>query len=50
MHSRFRMVVGLSYRIVSGLDEDSELISTTEVKNDDFNGLNFNVGLKIGLH
>jgi hypothetical protein len=50
MHSRFRLVAGVSYRLISGLDEDHELIAKTGVTNDDFSGLNFNLGLKIGLH
>jgi hypothetical protein len=50
MHSKYRLVAGVSYRLVSGLDEDHEHISKTGVTNDDFSGLNSNLGLKIGLH
>jgi hypothetical protein len=50
MHSKFRLVAGVSYKLVSGLDEDHEHISKSGVTNNDFSGLNFNLGLKIGLH
>jgi len=45
-----RLVMGLGYRMVSGLDEDHELISTTKVTNEDLSGLNFNIGVKIALY
>ena len=50
MHSKFRLVAGVSYKLVSGLDEDHELISKTDVTNADLSGLNFNLSLKVGLH
>jgi hypothetical protein len=39
---------GMSYRFVTGLDEDSEYVSKTHVTNSDMCGLNFNFGFKIG--
>ncbi|MFC1573779.1 hypothetical protein ACFL30_01190 [Candidatus Latescibacterota bacterium] len=48
MKSNVRLLVGLSYRIVSGLDKDDDLISTTKVKNSDFSGFHINIGVKVG--
>ena len=45
-----RLVVGLSYRLVGGLDEDDELIAKTKVTNRDLSGLNFNIGVKLGIY
>jgi hypothetical protein len=40
-------VAGLSYRYVSGLNENSKSVSITHVTSKDMSGLNFNIGLKI---
>jgi hypothetical protein len=40
------LVTGVSYRYVSGLNEDDENVSITHVTNKDLSGLNFSVGLK----
>ena len=45
-----KLFLGLGYRIVTGLDEDHELISTTQVTNEDLSGLNFILGVKFGLY
>jgi len=45
---RTSLVAGMSYRFVTGLDENNENISITHVNNRDMSGLNFNIGLKIG--
>lgn len=44
--SRVTLVAGVSYRNVSGLDEDNENVMITRVTNEDLSGLNFNIGLK----
>lgn len=43
-----KLVVGLGYRIVMGLDDDHELISTTGVTNEDLSGLNLTLGVQFG--
>lgn len=40
------LVTGISYRFVSGLNENNENISITHVSNKDMSGINFNIGLK----
>ena len=47
LSNRLTLVTGISYRIVTGLNEDSENVSITHVTNNDLSGLNFNIGLKI---
>ena len=42
------LVAGISYRNVSGMNEDSENVSTTKVTNEDLSGVNFNIGVKFG--
>jgi hypothetical protein len=44
--SRMILVLGASYRYVSGLNENSEDISRTHVTNKDMSGVNFNISLK----
>jgi hypothetical protein len=44
--SQMKLVLGASYRFVSGLNEYSEDISRTHVTNEDMSGVNFNIGLK----
>jgi len=46
MSHRVTLVVGMSYRYVSGLDEYNENVLITRVTNEDLSGLNFNIGLK----
>lgn len=43
---RVTLVAGMSYRFVSGLDENNENVLVTRVTNEDLSGLNFNIGLK----
>lgn len=38
LHEYVRLVAGVGYRIVTGLDEDDALISKTHVDNSDFSG------------
>jgi len=45
-----RLLLGLGYRIVTGLDEDHELISKTKVTSKDLSGLNLILGVKFGLY
>jgi len=45
---RLTLVTGVSYRYVSGLNEQDENVSITHVTNKDLSGLNFNIGLKFG--
>ncbi len=45
---RLTLVAGVSYRKVSGLNENDENVSITHVTNDDLSGVNFNIGLKFG--
>ncbi len=40
------VAAGMSYRVVSKLDEHNENIQTTRVTNKDLSGLNFSIGLK----
>ncbi|MDP4224269.1 MAG: hypothetical protein Q8868_13255 [Bacteroidota bacterium] len=39
-------VAGVSYRYVTGLNENNENVSITHVTNKDLSGLNFNIGIK----
>jgi hypothetical protein len=48
LSNRLTLVAGVSYRYVSGLNENSENVSITHVTNKDLSGLNFNIGLKFG--
>jgi hypothetical protein len=41
-------VAGISYRFVSGLNENSEDVAKTRVTSRDMSGLNFNIGMKFG--
>jgi len=50
LSQKTKLVMGLAYRVVSGLDEDHELISKTEVTNEDLSGLNLIIGVKIALY
>ncbi len=45
---RLTLVAGVSYRYVSGLNENDENVSITHVDNKDLTGVNFNIGLKFG--
>jgi hypothetical protein len=45
---RVTLVAGVSYRTVSGLNQNDENISITHVTNNDLSGVNFNIGLKFG--
>ena len=45
-----KFVLGLGYRMVSGLDEDDELIAITNVTNKDLSGLNLLMGVKVALY
>ena len=42
---KLRISPGLSYRFVSGLDEESPFISYTRVNNGDMSGLNIRIAL-----
>jgi hypothetical protein len=42
------LVAGVSYRWVTGMDEDSENVAITHVTNEDLSGINFNIGVKFG--
>ncbi|MFC1725166.1 hypothetical protein ACFL4T_06040 [candidate division KSB1 bacterium] len=44
---KVRIYAGLSYSLVSGLDEDHEKITTSGVTNKDLSGINFNIGVKL---
>jgi hypothetical protein len=48
LSSRLTLVTGVSYRYVSGLNENSPNVSKTHVTNKDLSGVNFNISLKIG--
>lgn len=48
LSKRLTLVAGISYRFVSGLNENNENISITHVTNKDLSGVNFNIGLKFG--
>jgi len=48
LSKRLTLVTGLSYRFVTGLNENNENISITHVTNKDLSGVNFNIGLKFG--
>ena len=45
---KLTLVAGVSYRYVTGLNENDENVSITHVTNKDLSGLNFNIGLKFG--
>jgi len=44
--NRHVLVLGMSYRYISGLNETSEDISLTHLTNEDLSGINFIIGLK----
>jgi hypothetical protein len=46
LSKRLTLVAGVSYRFVSGLDENNENVQITHVTNEDLSGINFNIGLK----
>jgi hypothetical protein len=46
LSSRITLVAGMSYRYVSGLNENNENVMVTRVTNKDLSGWNFNIGLK----
>jgi hypothetical protein len=46
--NRVSLVAGVSYRNVSGLQENNENVQITHLTNKDMCGLNINIGLKIG--
>jgi hypothetical protein len=48
LSKRLTLVAGISYRYVSGLNENNENVSITHVTNKDLSGINFNIGLKFG--
>jgi hypothetical protein len=48
LSKKLALVAGVSYRFVSGLNENDENVSITHVTNKDLSGLNFNVGMKFG--
>jgi len=48
LSKRLTLVAGISYRYVSGLNENDENVSITHVTNKDLSGVNFNIGLKFG--
>jgi hypothetical protein len=43
-----RMLIGVSYRLAFGLDENSIHVERTKVTAKDFSGLNVNIGVKFG--
>jgi hypothetical protein len=46
LSKRLTLVTGISYRYVTGLDENNENIDITHVTNEDLSGINFTIGLK----
>jgi len=48
LSSKLTLAAGVSYRIVTGLNENDENVSITHVTNRDLSGLNFSIGLKFG--
>lgn len=48
LSTRLVLVAGVSYRYVTGLNENDESISITHVTNNDLSGINFSIGLKFG--
>jgi hypothetical protein len=46
LSNRLTLVTGISYRYVTGLDENNENLEITHVTNSDMSGINFNIGLK----
>jgi hypothetical protein len=46
LSKRLTLVTGISYRYVSGLNENNENVQITHVTNEDLSGINFNIGLK----
>jgi hypothetical protein len=46
LSKRLTLVTGISYRYVTGLDENNENVQITHVTNEDLSGINFNIGLK----
>lgn len=50
LSEKFRLGVGVNYRLSLGLDSNNILISKTKVSNEDMSGINFVINLKIGLY
>ena len=46
LSKRLTLVTGISYRYVTGLDENNENVQISNVTNRDLSGFNFNIGLK----
>jgi hypothetical protein len=45
LKENLRFVTGLSYRFVTGLDENNHYVSNTNVTNKDMSGINIKIGL-----
>jgi hypothetical protein len=45
LKERLRFVTGLSYRVVTGLDENNHYVSITNVTNKEMSGINIKIGL-----
>jgi hypothetical protein len=46
LSKKMTFVAGLSYRYVTGLNENNKNVSITHVSNSDLSGINFNIGVK----
>jgi hypothetical protein len=45
-----RLIIGVGYRIVNGIDNKSKFVSRTHLSDRDLTGLNITVGVKFGLY
>lgn len=48
LSKRLTLAMGVSYRYITGLNENSRNVSRTHLTNKDLSGINFNIGLKFG--
>jgi hypothetical protein len=50
LNAKTRLILGFGYRLVYGIDRNSEYISRTHVSNSDLSGVNVSLGIRFGLY
>jgi hypothetical protein len=50
LHAKVRLVAGVGYRVVVGVDSSDPLVSITNVDDRDLSGLSINLGVKFGAY
>jgi hypothetical protein len=50
LNAKTRLILGFGYRLVYGIDRNSEYISRTHVSDSDLSGVNVSLGIRFGLY